>query len=479
MESKKNPNITRVARINMYVHGDGGSRIYHADTLDKDIQIEPGEIKKSKKEQEELQELLFENKQGLKFDVILTNPPFALPYSKDDEYEKRILEQYGSPNPLDNITYKKGSSELKNSVKTNILFLARYLELLKNGGRLLIVLDNSLLNSHSNKSYRIWIRDNFIIRAVISLPKYSFIQAGAGGVTSILYLEKRRTKDQQQPPIFARSVEYTGISKSGKEIPQNDLLHVEKEYLKYEETGELYLYGTEKINDYEDDRLFLIDPSMIKDRLDVSFYSPSYRRLMKKLEELENSGKIELKKIKDFETLSKINYEDNEDNFYCYVDIGALDKERGIINIDECEEGLLSNLTERARQIINENDVTFPLSYDSLGKVAIIPKELDGQLASTGFVGIKCNSYEEATMIWAIIRSDIVQKQFRHIASGYTQREIGKVYLKKFLKLPLPLRNIDYILQTLNTELKAASESRKREKESYNKIEDIINNAFE
>ena len=31
---------------------------------------------------------------GLRFDAILTNPPFATSYTAKDEHEKRILSQY-------------------------------------------------------------------------------------------------------------------------------------------------------------------------------------------------------------------------------------------------------------------------------------------------------------------------------------------------------------------------------------------------
>ena len=31
---EKTDKISRVARLNMYLHGDGGAKIFHADTLD-------------------------------------------------------------------------------------------------------------------------------------------------------------------------------------------------------------------------------------------------------------------------------------------------------------------------------------------------------------------------------------------------------------------------------------------------------------
>lgn len=79
--------ISKVARMNMYLHGDGGNRIYWLpDTLDKEIIIETDD-EELKREANELKELI---EKGMKFDVILTNPPFCIKYKKKDKSEKRI-----------------------------------------------------------------------------------------------------------------------------------------------------------------------------------------------------------------------------------------------------------------------------------------------------------------------------------------------------------------------------------------------------
>jgi len=170
---ESNPDIVRIARINMFLHGDGGSRIYQADALDKEFHMEPGEARASQDEVGELKDLIVNHK--LQFDVVLTNPPFASTYTAKDDQDKRILSQYTDINP------DSSKAKYRSSAKSNVLFLARYYDLLKPGCRMAIVLDNSMLNSHSFKEYRSWLLKRFIIRAIISLPKYSFIQAGAGG----------------------------------------------------------------------------------------------------------------------------------------------------------------------------------------------------------------------------------------------------------------------------------------------------------
>lgn len=141
IDAGKEPPIARIARINMYLHGDGGSRIYFADALDKEVHVDEHLDPELKAEREELRRLLVE--QGIKFDVVLTNPPFAMSYSRKEKDEKRILDQYRY------VVYyrdKSGKKKLRTRVNSNVLFIERYYDLLKEGGKLLIIIDESVLN---------------------------------------------------------------------------------------------------------------------------------------------------------------------------------------------------------------------------------------------------------------------------------------------------------------------------------------------
>ncbi len=458
-----NPKISRIARMNMYVHGDGGSRIYCADSLDKNLLISKGTHQETKRELEELKQKLDEGK--LRFDVVLTNPPFSMHYQTKDKDEKTVLEEYGE------IAYKKGTNELKPSVQSNVLFVARYVDFLKEGGRMFIILDNSVLNSDSNREYRDFIREKFLVKAVFQLPTHAFVNQEAGGITSILYLEKRKGGEQQQPHVFARYVENIGHTKSGKEEKHDDFESVLKEYRKYEETGKLYKNGSVRIGDYEDDDLFLMSPDSISDRFDVFFHQPSYRQLLVALREREKQGKCTIKKLEDFEKIKNISKEEkDEDKVYKYIEIGNLNKERGVVDQDELQEGMREFLPDRAKLLLKENDLLFSKPYRSLKKVVVIPKHLDGELGSSGFYGIRPKNPKEAFLLWALFRSELVQKQFRHLASGYTQRELNDEYLKEYFIIPIP-RNTVRLERMIDNNIEIAEEARRTETKALSKIE--------
>ena len=102
------------------------------------------------------------------------------------------------------------------------MFLERYHDLLKPGGRLLTVIDESVLNTEgqakSMQKFRKWLRGKFIIRAIVSLPHNAFVNADAGVKTSVLYLTKRKqsSRNEQQPIVFYAESKDIGHNDAGR-----------------------------------------------------------------------------------------------------------------------------------------------------------------------------------------------------------------------------------------------------------------------
>ncbi len=176
------PPIARIARTNMYLHGDGGSRIYFTDALDKELLSDKSEETEVQLDKEELKQRI-EN--GLRFDVALTNPPFAMRYELANTSEARVLSQYELARADDTTT------RLKKSLRSSALFIERYCDLLRPGGKLLTVIDDTILSGKEYQYVRDFIRKHFLIRGVISLPGDAFRLSGARVKTSILYLQKK------------------------------------------------------------------------------------------------------------------------------------------------------------------------------------------------------------------------------------------------------------------------------------------------
>ena len=153
------------------------------DALRKSPQSSDADSAEVKSEVQELARVL---KKGFQFDVVLTNPPFSMDYSVIVPEEKEVLADY---------TLATYGGKRAQSLRSSVMFLERYWDLLKPGGRLLTVIDDSVLGGKNYTGVRNFIWEHFVIRAIISLHGDAFQRSGARAKTSILSLVKKLGAD--------------------------------------------------------------------------------------------------------------------------------------------------------------------------------------------------------------------------------------------------------------------------------------------
>lgn len=124
------------------------------------------------------------------FDIVLTNPPFG---KKIPIKEKSILETYDLgfkwKQNRDTGVWTK-STTLATSRPPQILFIERCLNLLKPGGKMGIVLPDSILGNSTNGFVRQYILSLSRLLAVVDLPVDTF-NPNTPTKTSVLLLQKR------------------------------------------------------------------------------------------------------------------------------------------------------------------------------------------------------------------------------------------------------------------------------------------------
>jgi len=199
VDAGRDPMLARIARINMYLHGDGGSRVYATDALRHPPEASPADTTEVRHDVNELRNLM---QNGLAFDAVLTNPPFSMDYSVDVPEEKEVLQTY---------ELAAYGGKQRRSLRSSVMFIERYWQLLKPGGRLITVIDDGVLGGKNFADIRMFIRERFIIRGIISLHGDAFQRAGARAKTSVLYLTKRTAADEGQPAAFVFESRYVGL----------------------------------------------------------------------------------------------------------------------------------------------------------------------------------------------------------------------------------------------------------------------------
>ncbi|MCL1982947.1 MAG: N-6 DNA methylase [Clostridiales bacterium] len=257
IDAGSDPAMHRIARMNMYLHGDGGSKIFYADSLDKQLlKIGSGSIEENK-QLDEIRKIINSDKK--QFDVILSNPPFSLKYTRDDPEQAEILNQYA-------LSVDRDAGKINNKLLSSVMFIERYWDLVADSGVILAIIDDSILSGDSFSQVRDYIREKFIINAIISLPGDAFKRSSARVKTSIVILRKRHNGEMQND-VFMASTRYLGLEhKVAKRIGINPSELNELKNKEHDAVVEMY-------RKYQDgaDGNWRVPYADIVDRLDVKF----------------------------------------------------------------------------------------------------------------------------------------------------------------------------------------------------------------
>jgi type I restriction enzyme M protein len=170
-----NFDLGTATKVNMILHGDGSTNIFVKDGLLPFRFYEKIAAPNSLKIYEP-DALYLEKEANRQFDVIVSNPPFSVNLGNQT---KPFLSQSF-------LFHSRKNSEN--------LFIERYYQLLREGGRLGVVLPESVFDTTENKYIRLFLYKYFWIRAVISLPQITF-EPYTSTKTSLLLAQKKTTAE--------------------------------------------------------------------------------------------------------------------------------------------------------------------------------------------------------------------------------------------------------------------------------------------
>ena len=154
-----------------------------------------------------------------KFDIVLTNPPFGEARSWiPADSEKGIAECYELWN-----RYKQTKIDM------GVIFLENAVRVLKENGRMAIILSNSIASIDAHSEARKWLCENMRIVAIVDLPPNIFAEAGVSPTIIFAYkppkkeLEKLLKSNYQ---VFSREIKKVGYEVKTK----NKVKYFETQY---------------------------------------------------------------------------------------------------------------------------------------------------------------------------------------------------------------------------------------------------------
>lgn len=420
--------LAKVCKAYMALIGDGRGGIFCENSLNPPAEWHP----------------VAQSKVGLgSFDVVLTNPPFG---AKIPIKGAAVLSQFdlGYKWERDKATKEPvRSGTLTESRSPQIVFLERCLQLLKPGGRMGIVLPESILGNPSYEFLMAYIQQNARILGVITMPEALFKTSGKGGThTKVAVILLRKEKPSRSYELFMSDVKWCGHDSRGNPTLRKNPATGEVELL-----DEVPLvagrYQALTTGDKKRDHLgFMLRSDTVTNRILVpKYYDPEIERDLKALEATHRMVTIgELQKAKAIRLttgieIGKMAYGTGTIPFIRTSDLSnweiKADFKHGVSQ--EIYDTLKDKMDVQAGDILLVRDGTYLIGTSAIVTEADLPMLFQSHI-------YQIRSFKPTTinpwLLFAALNTPIVKRQIR--SKQFTQDIIDTIG-KRLSELVLPI----------------------------------------
>jgi len=261
---ERNGQTHSLCRMNMFLHGIDDAKIAWGDTISNPLHLEDDKL--------------------MKFQVIVSNPPFSLDkwamgFAGDD---KNFKMEEG------NDTYKRFSWGVPPSSKGDYAFVLHMLHSLSEGGRMGVVLPHGVLfRGASEGKIRKQIIDLNLLDAVIGLPSNLFFGTGIPACI-LVFKQNRNIKDVLF--IDSSGDGYYEKGKNQNKLREDDIKRIVEAYDKYETIDKFsYVanYDEIKENDYNLNIPRYVDTFEEEEMVDMEKVAENIKNIKSELVEVE------------------------------------------------------------------------------------------------------------------------------------------------------------------------------------------------
>ena len=219
----KDNKILKLAELNLVLNGDGNANIKIMDSVSCKL-LQDGSLSTQKNSIDfsadnynasDWSNQNDESKNPLQYNVIVTNPPFGksrdLQTGRNGDWDipKKTIELY------ETWTLK----ERPKSIDLGVIFLENAYKLLKEGGRMAIVLSNSIASIAEWQEVREWFISKMRIVALFDLPANTFGETAVATTVFVAYKPKENEKHllMEDYEVFIKEIENVGYTVKTKD----------------------------------------------------------------------------------------------------------------------------------------------------------------------------------------------------------------------------------------------------------------------
>lgn len=448
------PRAVRVAKMNMMLWGDGRKIVRGNGLARVDWQNTPYPLSEYD-----------ENNDNSGCSLILANPPFI------KEKDPEILKMYSL-------------AEGKNSVDAQTLFLERGINLLRPGGRMLIVLPEGILSNDDSIKTREFILRNAKIKAIIELPTHTFVQSGVDTInTVVLYLEKYETDLKNKIDEITKdtntAIENISTIKKCDELNYNIFL-ASAENVGFEPNGRIFVKNGEKTDldiimekykatDIDNEKINIIDNSLkdyeiesknmrgkhnrsdfmtlniknIENRLD-----PSYYLFWKNIgNDFNNFVPLSEYNITLYNNKLKLITEEDLDKEFTVCSVNK-NNYYNLLEFSEYKTGDELSQESQKKMIVSKGTIVYNPYRASIGSFSVVPEEFDNCLTSGAYYNFSVENFDEQLLV-TLFKTPIYNKYIKILSTGSVRDNFSDTYLKRILVPKLDKKHQKQLLDIL------------------------------
>jgi type I restriction enzyme M protein len=377
------PLIAQIAWLNFRLIDDSGQRIYTIDSLDQ-VQLD---------------------KIGFKtgtFDVAIFNPPLGAKIG-----DEKILDQY------EFLSRATATSEA--------LFIVQGLRLLRDGGRLAMIVPEGILSTGRYLAIRKWLLQNAAVDAIVSLPMQA-MQPATGIKTSIIFA----TKASEQRAIFLAEAREIGHDRQGRLTAENDLTQIIEDFRAFK-NGETELGNS-----------WIIHPTAeFSDRMDVTFHDLKHSELTRFFESLS----IPVLRLEEVAAISRGRLPRSRPRSDSGFPVVSATQIRGAI-LDLTDAQFISEEAALERDLVDvsEGDLLMPAIRSGNAPAIVERSDLTVALDQTILLIRPTAGVLLSRFLQFLFTTKLIQSQLDQLSTGAV---IQRVYPRQLIELRVPVPSLE------------------------------------
>lgn len=369
------------------------------------------------------------DKLNSRVDLIITNPPFGA----------NISSEIINKEPENNYPLLHGDK--LNNIESELAFIDRELSLLKEGGKLFIVVPDSTVSARGlAETLRTRLLGIAKLKGVIELPAVAFAQAGTRTKTSIVYLEKsiKRVKDDLATMAIINDLGFQVSMRKGVAVK------------KYEGINELDVLSKKLFSAHSMSGVVCKKPSCtLEIASDVengswtaSHYSAKRATAIDTLNKMKGVKVKNLKEIVEFETKKRRRLKE-ETGSKCISVLHVIGD--GVLDFEELQK----YKPKTKGNVCFEGDILISKINPRIPRIIVVPKLGFPTTCSNEFEIVTAKEGFDPYWICYMLLEDIIQDQIQSLTSG-TSSSHNRIKTSELEIVQLPTPNNEITIKNMN-----------------------------